>query len=206
MIWGPIFLCLFVQMTSIMPLPAIVHRIQRRQVVIRSPCASEHTGRASVSTLDPTPFTIPTVHMWSVRLSVSDKPHVVIFADVNDAQNTARAIASFSRSTKRVPQTESDLRSLFCYHFKPDTPRPRSRPQTRSLHAESCDLTDVVKWTASRRIGILAITKIKRDASGGAVVEYAFETNDNDDMDADILANAVRQDFAWQLPTTRDLN
>ena len=102
-------------MSLSLPLPTVVHRLQRRHAIQRSPAATEH---ACSNAAQNATFSLPTVHVWCVRVAHSDRPHVVVFADEKDALATARAISSFTRSTRRVPQSEGDLRSLFGYHFK----------------------------------------------------------------------------------------
>lgn len=194
-------------MATVGPFPSVVHRIQRRYNVARSPCTLEHVATKPVTLPDESPFTHPTVHMWSLRVGDSDRPHVVIFADAEDARATTRAITSFTRKMHREPKSDIDLVSLFQSHFRHYS-RPSKALRTfdvtsammsaSALHTAPVGLDDVIQWTLSRHIGIIAIPKIPRSKSGPPDVHFSVAMVE-DDLPEEINSDVFHEDFAWQL-------
>lgn len=181
--------------------PDKVHRIKRQQVVRRSPCNGEHR-LDGVDGLWPTSFTVPTTHVWSLRVADADQPHMVLFHDARDAAAVMRALASFNRIERRLPDHYNDLRALFTEHFLEAKPvAPRGRPAKTALSTEEVDFEAVVRWTAARRIGLVIISKIARENREMTVPTTTFTPilDMSDDEAAEAAFAAVREDFGWQM-------
>lgn len=200
----------------------LVYRIQQRHVVDRSPSAAEHAAAhrsaANLFGHAPTPFTLPTTHVWSLQkcdpADEGSTPHVVLFHDADNARCMVRALTSYSRREKRLPRVYEDLKDVFRSHFR-DLEVPVRGGGSRGfggkasseddLHVDACDYDAVSGWAAARRIGLLVFSKIKREEGGRGVrfiVPATFLSPADTDSaveDGEVQREAFVQDFGWQL-------
>ena len=193
-------------------------RIQRRSVVERSPSAAEHAtvdrSAANLFGHSPSPFTLPTTHLWCIQRHAYDVPHVVLFHNAENAACMVRALVSYAKREHRLPSLYADLRDVFSTHYSEVHARGRNRPRSRTpphtaaaaaeaeagedLHVHPCDLDDMTRWASNRRFGIVAVAKIMRsDALGALQVPYEITSPDPDvNIDQSV---AFMEDFGHQL-------
>lgn len=190
------------------PTPPPVYRIQRRCVVKRSPSAAEHAAvdRAGANLFGhaPTPFTLPTTHVWSLRVAEHGSPHVVLFHDADNARCMVRALGSFAKREKRLPDHYNDLRDVFKSHYRPlevATRKAGGGGGDEELHVEACDLDEVAAWAAHRRIGVIAVAKITRaETADGPRAFQVPCTIVSPDPHAEVdQKGAFAEDFGWQM-------
>lgn len=205
--------------------PVKMHRIQRRHVIGRSPCEAEHmvTDRWSASFGgfgglgglggSVTPFTVPLAHVWSLRVAGSEQPHIVLFHSKSDATVVTRAMATFKRENKRLPDHYNDMHALFTEHYceaekavKSNKPLRGRRPNAQNaMSVEEVLFEDVVRWVAARRMGLLVISKIVRSDEGRKALEVPTSLFTPDyELSAVESEYAFREDFGWQLQTMFD--
>ena len=198
------------------PVSSPVFRIQRRHVIERSPRAEEHAvfDRSAVRLHGQalTPFTIPTAHMWCLRMEKrDDTPHVVLFHDADNARCMVRAIASFEKREKRLPRRYDDMRALFRAHYRGEGAswgKGKGPVDGGRLHVQVCEMGRMFEWAMVRRIGILAIGRVYQEEGDAASVPFQVPvTVYSPDPASDFsvgLTDAFLEDFGWQMLSEAD--